>query len=185
MATVLDLGLIGIFDQVFSWILIFTILFAILQKKGFISANVGINGAIASVVAFLVILSKGAVAVINMIIPWLTVAIIFGILLLLLFHVFGLKEEALPELVKDKGVYWTILGALIVIILAAFGQVFGQSFTEAALQGGQAVDQTGESTGTATGSFQTNLYAILFNPKVLGVIVIFVIAVFAVFLLTS
>ena len=183
MATVLDLGLISIFDIVFSWILIFAILFAILQKKAFITKNVVINGAIASVIAFLVVLSKPAVAIINTTIPWFTVAIIFGILLLLLFHVFGLKEEALPELVKEKGIYWTILGVGIVIILAAFGQVFGQSFTEAASQGGQAVEDV--NAGTSTGDFQTNLYAILFNPKVLGVIIVFVIAVFAVFLLTT
>ena len=185
MATILDLGLIGVFDVVFSWILIFAILFAILQKKGFITTNAVLNGAIASVAAFLVVLSNSAVAVINTIIPWLTVVIIFGIVLLLLFHVFGLKEEALPELVKDKGVYWAILGIGIVVIMAAFGQVFGQTLTEAAFEGGQAVDQAGDGTGTTTGNFQTNLYAILFNPKVLGVIVIFVIAVFAVFLLTS
>ncbi|HLC82015.1 MAG TPA: hypothetical protein VJH68_05150, partial [Candidatus Nanoarchaeia archaeon] len=174
MATLLDLSLISAFDVVFSWILIFAILFAILQKKGFITTNVVLNGAIASVAAFLVAFSKTAVAVINNIIPWLTVVIIFGIVLLLLFHTFGLKEEALPELVKDKGVYWTILGIAIVVVMAAFGQVFGQSLTEAAFQGGQAVDQAAEGTGTATGSFQSNVYAILFNPKVLGVIIIFV-----------
>ncbi len=183
MATILDLGLVSGFSIVFSWILIFVIIFAVLQKNGFITKSLGLNGAIAAIAAFLVSFSKPAVAIINNIIPWLTIAIIFGILLLLLFHVFGLREEALPELIKDKAVYWAILGVVIVIILGAIGQVFGQSFTEAAFESGQVADS--EANGASTGSFQANLYSILFNPKVLGVIVIFVIAVFAVFLLTT
>jgi predicted ferric reductase len=186
MATFLDLSLISVFDIVFTWILVFSIVFAILQKKGFITENVVLNGSIATVIAFLFALSTPAVQIINTIIPWLTVAIIFGVILLLLFHVFGLKEEKLPDILAEKGVYWTILAVAIIIVLSAVGSVFGQSFTEAAFEGGVAADAAIDSgtSGTATGDFQSNIHAILFNPKVLGLLVIFTIAVFAVFLLT-
>ena len=130
----------------------------------------------------MVILSNAAVQIITFIIPWLAIAIVFIILLLLLFQVMGLKEEKLPDLIKDKTVYWAILAIGLFIIIAAFGNVFGQSLTEAAFEGGTAIDS---ETSTGSGDFQSNIYAILFNTKVLGLMVLFAIAVFATFMLTG
>jgi hypothetical protein len=116
-------------------------------------------------------------------IPWLTVTIVFIVLLLLIFQVMGLKEDKLPDIIKDKAVYWAILAVGILIVIAAIGSVFGQSLTEAAFEGGTIADQ-GDST-TSSGNFQSNIYAILFNTKVLGLMVLFTIAVFATFMLTG
>ena len=178
----LDIGILRYFDIIFPFILVLAIIFAVLQKKKFISENLSINAIIAVVFAFLVILSDAAVQIINFMIPWLTVTIVFAILLLLVFQVVGLKEEKLPNVVKDKAVYWAILAIGIVIMVAAFGSVFGQSLTEVAFEGGTVVDS---GTTTGSGDFQSNIYAIIFNTKVLGLMVLFVIAVFATFLLTG
>ena len=183
MATVLDVGILRYFDVIFPFILVLSLIFAILHKKKFVSDNPSINATIAVVFAFLVILSDAAVQIINFMIPWLTVTIVFAVLLLLVFQVMGLKEEKLPEIIKDKAVYWVILAIGLLIMIAAFGSVFGQTLTEVATQGGAAVDA--ETGGSGTGDFQSNIYSIIFNSKVLGLMVLFTIAVFATFMLTG
>ncbi|MBT5342288.1 hypothetical protein HOL59_01770, partial [Candidatus Woesearchaeota archaeon] len=83
-----------------------------------------------------------------------------------------------------KSVYWAILGIALVILLAALGNVLGQSFTEKAFEAGQNVTVTG-SSGVASSSFEGSVTATLFHPKVLGMMIMFAIAVFAVALLSG
>ncbi|HLC52238.1 MAG TPA: hypothetical protein VJI98_03270 [Candidatus Nanoarchaeia archaeon] len=182
MATILDVGILNYFDFIFPWILVFALVFGLLQKTKFITDSIHINAAVSAVLAFMVILSDAAVKIINVMIPWLAVTVIFLTLLLLIFQLLGLQEKDLPKLVADKAVYWPVLVIGIIIIIASFGTVFGQSLTEASLEGGIAIE---EGQSTATGDFRTNIYAILFNTKVLGIMVLFTVAIFAVFLLSG
>ncbi|MBI2102206.1 hypothetical protein HYT55_00050 [Candidatus Woesearchaeota archaeon] len=187
MATVLDLSLLQNFSFIFPFIFVWAIVFAILQKTKATGAALGIDAIIATVVAFMSILSPEIILMINFMIPWFAIAIIFFILLLLLFRIFGAEEKhILSALTSDKSVLWVILGIGLVIVFAAFGNVFGQSFTEQAFQGeGAAVNATTGTTGVATASFQTNITSILADPKVLGMIILFAIAVFAIALLSG
>ncbi|MBS3170101.1 hypothetical protein J4210_06480 [Candidatus Woesearchaeota archaeon] len=184
MATVLDVGLLQAFDFVFPFIFIWAIVYAVLQKTKATGGSVGIDSIIATVTAFMSILSPAITQIINFMIPWFAVVIIFFLLLLLVFRTFGAKDEhILSALTTDKSVLWVILGIGLVIIFAAFSNVFGQSYTEQAFQGeGAMVNAT---TGVATTSFETNVAGILSNPKVLGVIILFAIAVFAIALLSG
>ncbi|MBI4151801.1 hypothetical protein HY496_02420 [Candidatus Woesearchaeota archaeon] len=184
MATVLDLSLLQAFDFVFPFIFIWAIVFAILQKTGATGKSIGIDSVISTVVAFMSILSPAIIQMINFMIPWFAVTIIFFILLLLVFRVFGAKDENIfSALASDKSIMWVIIGIGLVIVFAAFGNVFGQSFTEQAFQGETTI--VNASTGVATTSFQANITGILANPKVLGMIILFAIAVFAIALLSG
>ena len=184
MVTVLDICLIQAFDVVFPVILVWAIVFALLQKTGVIGSEkaLGINAAIASAVALMVLLSQKVIDLINFMLPWFTVAIIFFVLLILIFRTFGLKESTLEAAVQDKTAYWALLGVGLVFMFAGLGRVFGQSLLEQ-----QAVVDTAtvEEGGVATGSFQANIYATLFHPKVLGMLIMFTIIVFAVALLSA
>jgi hypothetical protein len=117
-------------------------------------------------------------------IPWFTIAIIFLVLLLLLFQILGAKEGDIKKSIGDTSVQWTLIGIGIVIIVAAFGNVLGPKLTESSSQQGATVINATGGTGTST-NFQSNVTAILFNPKVLGMIILFVIAIFAVVLLSG
>jgi hypothetical protein len=186
MATVLDLGLIRAFDVIFPVILVWALVFALLQKSKAISENPSINAIIAVAAAFMILLSDAAIDIINFIMPWFTVAIIFFTLLLLIFYVFGLKDDQLSAVVSDKGVYWTLIGVGIIIILAALGNVFGQELTEQSF-----VDSDGNTinidrdAGVATGNHEQNLVNTLFHPSVLALMLLFGIAIFTTFLLTG
>ncbi len=185
MATVLDLGLLGYFNVVFSFILVWALVFALLQKTRILGDKVGLNVLVAVAVAFLVSLSDSVVEMIRFMIPWFTIAIIFFVLLLLIFQIFGASEKDIFSYVsKDKAVGWVIVGVVLVIVGASFANVFGQKLTQAAFESGTAVNVSGAG-GVATPSFQQNIYATLFHPKVLGMIVLFVIAIFAIALLSQ
>ncbi len=191
MATVLDLSLLQTFDFIFPFIFVWALIFAILQKTGATGKAVGIDAIIATVIGFMSIMSRGIIDMINFMIPWFAVTIIFFVLLLLLFQLFGAKEgDIFNALKSDKSITWIILGIGLVIIFAALGNVFGQSFTEQAFDGETATTITangtiGTTTGVATPNFQTNITGILANPKVLGMIILFAIAVFAIALLSG
>lgn len=185
MATVLDLSLLQPFSFIFPFLVVFAIVFAILQKTKLISGSSGINSIIAVAAAFLVILSEKAILLLNFIIPWFAVAIVFFLLLILVFMVFGAKESDIFSAIKsDKAIIWVLLGIILAIMGAGFASVFGQDLTNAAFQPGVEVNVTGEG-GVATPNYSTNLMATLFHPKILGIIVLFAIVIFAVLLLTG
>lgn len=183
MATVLDVGLLGYFNVVFSFILVWTLVFALLQKTKVLGEKAGLNGLIAVAVAFLVSLSDNVVEMIRFMIPWFAIAIIFFVLLILIFMVFGAGEKDIFGYIqKDRSVGWVIIGVVLVIVGASFSNVFGQELLSQAAEGGATNVTAG---GVATGSFQQNIYATLFHPKVLGMIVLFAIAIFAIALLSQ
>ncbi len=198
MATILDLGLLQSFSSIFPVILIFAMVFAILQKTKAVGDSIGINSIIAVAISFMALLSDTIIKVINFMIPWFVVAIIFFLLLILLFQVFGAKESNIWDYVKnDRAVGWVIVGVAIIIVFAAFANVLGQQLTEASIQPSSTsssmyssnttnvYSSSTNSGGVATGNFQQNIYSTLFHPKVLGVLVLFTIAIFAVALLTG
>ncbi len=180
MATFLDLGLLQFFDVIFAVLLVFALLFAILQKTKAVGNSLGINATIAVAISFMVLLSSNLVKIIKFAVPWFALLIIFLILIILLFQIFGVTDVS--SAVKDTTVQWTLIGLSIVIVVAAVGNVFGQQLLESGV-GGQPVE--GAEAGVATGSFQQNIYATIFHPKVLGMVVLFVIAIFAVTLLSG
>lgn len=184
MATILDLGLLSVMDMIFPFLLVFALIYAILHKFEPLGKSAGINALISVVVAMMVLLSETVTAVINFMIPWFAIFIIFLILMLLTFAIFGAKDtDYLGYLKNNNSVGWALLGVSLLIILAALGNVLGQNIGPYLDE--QAAVQDGDASSTATGNYMTNLMATLFNPKILGMIVIFIIAIFAVILLTG
>jgi len=185
MASVLDISVLGYFDIVFPFLLIFFIVFAILQKTKILGDKLAINAMIGVSIALIAIISDKVVAVINFIAPWFVVVFIFLILLLLIFQIMGAKDADIALATKDKAVQWTVLGVALVIIFAGLASVFGQEFLEKSQ--GEAVDvEDGAAVNatTTSGSFEGNIAGIISHPKILGMIVLFGIAIFAVALLT-
>lgn len=179
MATVLDLGLLQYFAVIFPVLLIFVLVYALLQKTKFISEAVGINAILAICAAVLVSLSESVIALIVFVSPWFVFMFIIVLLFLLVMKIFGTKDEQILDVVtKDATITWVILGISIVIIFAGFATVFGQTLVE----GSTAANDGGAGTG---GDFEENIFETIFHPKILGVMVLFTICVVAIALLTG
>ena len=185
MATALDLGLLNVIDFIFPFILVWAIVFALLQKTKIVGDSVAINAIIGAVVGFTVLLSRTIIDIINFMIPWFAITIIFFILMLLIFMVFGAKDKDIfSALEKNKVVTWLLIGVSVIIFFAAISNVMGQSLLEQSASGEGGAVGAGDGS-VASGNFQQNIFSTLFHPKVLGVIMLFVIAIFAVALLTG
>src|SRR3989344_7865576 len=146
MATFLDVGILQYFDVVFAFIFVFAIVFALLQKTKIIGESAGVNAIIGIAVGFMMAMSRTVIQMITFMIPWFVIAIIFFVLLLLIFQVFGAKESDFASAVKDRVMRNALIGVGIVILLASFGVVFGQGFTEQAFDGGEATVDAGSTT---------------------------------------
>lgn len=180
MASPLDLGILQLFDFIFPVLLVWAFVFALLQKTEVVGKSLGINAIIASTAALTILLSRTAIDLVNFIIPWFAIAIIFFVLMILLFMIMGAKEPLTAY--RDQRIYWVLIAVGILILVAGFGKVLGQSLLEQGAQAGTVVE--GQNS-VASGGFEQNIYATLFHPKVLGLLVVFAIVVFTVALLSG
>ena len=106
-------------------------------------------------------------------------------LLLLVFRVFGVEESNFKSAVENSAaLMWSIIGIGLIIVVAGGFSILGQDLTDQAFSDGSNVGVGTDGT-TSSGSFDQNLNNILFNPKVLGVMIIFAVLVLAVALLTG
>jgi hypothetical protein len=191
MATLLDVGLVGYFSNIFPFIFVWAIVFASLQKTKVIGTSMGINATIAAVAGLMVLLSQSLINIINFMVPWFAVLIIFFVLMMLAFMSFGAKEADFSSALKNRTVLYIMIAVTLGILGAAVANEFGQTATEASFGGGSVNDgslpvdaEGGEISSTATSNFQTNLFGIVTHPKVLGMMVLFAVVIFAIALLT-
>ena len=179
MVSPLDLGILQLFDFIFPVLLVWAFVFALLQKTEVVGKSMGINAIIASATSLTILLSRTAIDLINFIIPWFAIAIIFFVLMVLLFMVMGAKDVTAY---KQTNVQWILIAVGILIVVAGFGKVLGQSVLEQSAQTGDVVEGQEAVAGS---DFQQNIYATLFHPKVLGLLVVFAIVVFTVALISG
>jgi hypothetical protein len=129
--------------------------------------------------------------------PWFFVVIFIAFFILFILMIFGLKEKNLTAGASSELRTWVII-ITVVILLFGLGSAFGQGTlnrgTGTTSDGNETTGTTSLGTGsnitgspenTATSDFGTNALNTLVNPQVLGMILILLIAVFAIFLLTT
>lgn len=184
MATILDTSLIQSFDVIFPVLLVWVIGYATLEKTEVLGKSHGVNGFVAAILGLTVLLSNSVINLINEIAPWYALAIVFFILFFLLFRIFGAEDDNFKEAIKRKEVYWIVIGIGLVIFAGGVANTFGQDFTNEAFNDGSVPTPTPDGLGTTT-NFEQNTVDILFNPKVLGVMVIFGMLIAAIALLTG
>ncbi len=198
MATFLDVGLLEHFGVIFVILLIFLILFGLLEYiKAFGEAKKGLHAIIALVVALLFLVSKIATNMVKMMVPWFMVLAIFLFFTMFLIRMFGVKEKHMLELIKDPNVHPWIIIFVVLILFLSLGNAFGQSLLErgeaakiptnySAQEPGTGLEPAEQGiTSTTTTSFTTNLLNTLRHPKVLGMLFVFLVAVFALIFLTK
>jgi hypothetical protein len=201
MATFLDIGVLGYFRVIFAMILIFVIMYGFLSwTKPFGDKNTGMYALISIAFAILSISSKGVLSLISFMTPWFFVIIFIAFFILFILMIFGLKEKNLTAGMGPELRTWVII-IVVVILLFGLGSAFGQGTlskgavtettdgsvvtTDGSTTTVSSNNITGSPENTATSDFGTNVLNTLVNPQVLGMILILLIGVFAIFLLTT
>ncbi len=184
MATpTLNISFLQYFSPIFIFVLVFVMIYGILQFTKFLGENKVLHALIGFFIAVIFLFSTEAITVVQVIAPWFTVLFIFVIFILMAYKLFGATDDQIKNVMSNaSALQYTILALGIIILLFGLGAGFGQKllgYSADIAEVRDAATEAGEGS-TATSSYQTNLISTLFNPKILGMILILVIAAFTI-----
>ena len=183
MATVLDIGLLNYFYIIFPFLLIYAAVVGLLGSMKFLGDNKLIHNIIAIAIAFIFIMSETLVKVVNMAVPWFIIMFVLLMFLLIAYKFLGAKDEDIANiLTRDRTVVVWILIIFCIILFGAVAKIYFSQETPAATQGQGGITVSEKELGkTGVAAF----WSTLFNPQVLAVVIVLLIAVFAILLLSG
>jgi len=182
MATLLDLGLLSHFSIIFPVLLVYALVVGILSYTKLLGENKALNNIIAIALALSISMSTMVVQIINTMSPWIILIFLFLMFLLMAYKFLGATDTDIHNvLMKDKTIVVWILIIFFIIFLGSMSKLYFSSGQTATTTTGNVSVTEGQAAGTGVGAF----WATLFNAKVLGVIMVMMIAVFAIILLSS
>lgn len=181
MATVLDLGLLEGFSVLFSFLLVFVIIYGLLSYTKLFGDNQAIHAIIGISFAVLTLFAPKALEAIKVMVPWFILFILAGVMVLLVYKLFGAPDESISWTVRNfGGLKWGIFIISIIIIGASVSSVY--------FVGDGSDNSTSlitASEGDVGGVGEGALLATIFHPKMLGLVVVLLIAVFTISLLSQ
>ncbi|MBI4158776.1 hypothetical protein HY500_00785 [Candidatus Woesearchaeota archaeon] len=181
MATVIDISLLRLIAPIFSFIFVFTLVYAMMDKFKLVGDNKGIHAAIAFSIAMVFLFAGDAMRFVSFITPWFIIMLVVGLFIISFFVFFGVSTKVISEQVMtDPRVYWTIIIISIIILFVSIGQVFGSDLPGQFDESGKKIVIEGDS-GSATSE---GLQAIV-HPRVLGALFLLIIAAFAIRLISE
>lgn len=181
MATFLDITLLEKFSIIFPFLLAFVVLYGVLSTTKILGENKAVQSFLAIIVAFFTFLSPTIRAIINRMAPWFILLFIFTIFVIMVFKTYGASDQDVVGFLKhpiygSQVIWWM----LILIIIITIG-----SITSVTMRGGEkGIRPIGTNITTAEGVTITTdvtkeksvFWDTLLHPKVLGLIVILLIA---------
>jgi len=202
MATFLDIGILEHFGKIFVVLIVFLIVFGLLETVKVFPGKKGLNGLIALIIGLMFLVSNVATNMVKTMVPWFIVGILFIFFVLFMIRMWGLGDADIKNLIGDSNVYPWLIVLMIVILLGTLSTVFGQSLLEKGEGSSNTVvvDANGTYVGvdssaglpgpgmpgsTTTSSFSTNMLNTLRHPKVLGMILVLIIGAFLMLFLTK
>lgn len=186
MATLLDIGLLESFSAIFVWLFTFVLVYGIMKVTQ-VFKNDGLHALAAVAVAMFIAMSPDFTKLITLMIPWFVILALVITFVLMAGKFAGFKDNFIMLTLGGESSAWWIIIVAFIIILYATGGVFGQGLL-GVTQGASSTVLNGSGEGgptTSTSSFSTNVAATLFHPKILGMLLLLLISVFAVSLLSG
>jgi hypothetical protein len=192
MATFLDISVLGHIRVVFVAILIFCIIYAVILQTKILGENKAIITWIALSMALMFSLVSSTTKMLDIIIPAFVMLIIFGFVISVAFVFMGGKATDIPSIFGDSPKtmgYWVLIFTIIVF-LAGLGKVFFDPSSGSVVVNKNVTASDGSiieaGSGDAIGGVgEAAFWDTLFHPKVLGFIVIMIVATFTVMYMTK
>ncbi len=176
MATPLDIGLLSKFDLLFPFLLILFVTYAFLSRLSMFKERQAIAAIVAFVVAIMTLMSPIAIRTINMMAPWFILLLTFGIFLIISYQALGVPEQSITDILTkspySKTIVWWVIAIALIIGIGSLATVISQR------EG--FISKLGEPIEGAAPTEETGFWQTIMNPKVLGVALIFLIAMFAI-----
>lgn len=176
MATPLDASVLGNFNIVFAFLLVFITTYAILATVvGFFKDNKGLAAIIALALSILTLFSNIAILTIQKMAPWFVLLFIFFFFVMIAYQVFGIKESTIVNILT-KSEHSTSFAIWIITLVLIIGA--GSLFTVLSEETG--VQILGADLPEDEGEERTGFFAAITHPKILGVGLILMVAFFAI-----
>lgn len=191
MATFLDIGLAQHFSVIFPVLLVFVLVFAILEKTQIFGDKKGLHSIIALCLAVMMLFIPGVVQVVSMMAPWVVVLLLFIVFLMVLFMAMGVKWDQVVKYASGEFevAHWFLLILMIIIFIGSIGSVYGNSmlpFSGGKVAAGNITQMNEDGTySTDTGEFNQNVGSVIFHPKVLGLLFVLMVGALAIKLLSG
>ena len=163
----LDISLLQFFMPIFSFLLIFALVYAVMDKFSLLGGGKAVKVTVAFTIAIIFLFSTKALSFVMELLPWFVILIVLIFVTLAALMFLGLKEESVAATVKKPALYWVVLVFIIIALLITIGKVFGS------LGGDGGTTEEGQESSPS-------LLQTLFNAKVLGAVVLLIISVFAI-----
>lgn len=178
MVTFLDVTLLEKFGSIFSFLLVTVIVYGIASYTKLFGDNKVMHWFLAFLVGVLVLFSPTATGMIKYMTPWFVIMFFFIVFIIIAYKLFGISDESIVATVKKGlGIQWTIFIFGFIILISAFAANLGRSAYP------YLEDQNATTNVTATGQpsvatsdIGKNTAATIFHPKVLGMLLIMLIA---------
>ncbi|MBT7903273.1 hypothetical protein HN587_05400 [Candidatus Woesearchaeota archaeon] len=186
MASFLDIGLINYFGVILPILLVFVLLFGVLQKTKIFGDSKGLQSIIAFCIALMLIIVPGVVEVINIMAPWFVLMFIFFFMIIVSLKFMGVNDDSITTYMsKDwETAHWFILAVGLIIFIGAISAVYGGSLLPFSEEENVTGVQ-GEDLTVDTGNFNSNVGALIFHPKVIGMVFILILGSFTIRLLAG
>ncbi len=184
MATILDIGLLQDFGYfVFPFLLVLIAGMAILRMAGPFKDKPAFAFLIALVGALMTMSSSIAIKAINMMAPWYVLFLFLMLLIIVAYQTFGIESGTITEYITKSENGGTIgrwiLGITIAIFVLSLGYVIQQEEGVLYAAGGPD-NETVPSIYDVPLTGVEGFWATVFNPKVMGLVLIMLIAFFTV-----
>lgn len=177
-ASIIDLGIMQGMSAIFLIIMVFVMIYALLQKTKILGGNSALDATIAVAVSFMMIISGTVIEIISRMTPILVLCLFLAVFFLMATRFIGIEDASIVKMLGGQNAAWWLIVAGILIFLGAAGQVVGPLL--AGTEGtGEAV-QPAEPGDVGTGDYSTDLRNTLFHPAFLGMIVLLLIGSFTV-----
>lgn len=167
MATILDIGILEQFSDIFAWIFLFVILYGVLEVANLFK-NKGLHALLAISATIVIGITSGTANVVTDLLPWFVVTGFFVVFLVILAQFVGINIHQ-TFFGGSSGIWWLFVPLIVglVISLVSSGE-FSRTGTEIHVD-----PETGEEVEVSTGQ---TVVGILTEPKVLGMILLLAIS---------
>ena len=168
MATIFDAGILGILTPILVFIFLFAIVYALLLRIPFFGENKNFNAIIAFSIALLTLIIPEARIVVSQFTGWFILLAILVLFIFLFFIFLGVKHETLIDVAKSGTFVTFAVIFIIVLFLIALTNAFGPFL------------MTNQQPG-----FWNAVKRVIFSSRFLGVLLILMIASYAIRFLSS
>jgi len=175
MATLLDIGLLKHFENLFPFLFVLVVVYAILTKVPSFKEKPAFAAILAFSLAIMTLLSGIASKTMNLMAPWFVILLVFIVIVMVAYQAFGIEEKTILKFLTEgeyrHTIHWMVLALLLMIFLGSLSKAISEEKGFAGLTKEGQVSTAGEEGG---------FFATIVHPKILGLALLMLVAMFTI-----